>query len=83
MDKQRFQDYWSLIQELLGCPSGEEYEILQHHPNLVDEGLVRVMVEVAARITEKGVPNAAWLRGFALELAEAIGEPAWEQLNQS
>jgi hypothetical protein len=43
MDEQRFEDYWSLIQELLSCPSGEESEILQRHSNLVDEGLVRVM----------------------------------------
>ncbi len=82
MDKQRFQDYWSLIQELLGCPSGEEAQILQRHPDLVDEGLVWVMVQVAAMMAEEGDPNADWLRGFALQLAEAIGEPAWELLNQ-
>ena len=83
MDEQRIQDYCSLIQELLSCPSGEEEEILQRHPDLVDEGLVRVMVAVAARMAQEGNPNANWLRGFALQLAEAIGEPAWEQLNQS
>jgi len=83
MDEQRFEDYWSLIQELLTCPSGEEEEILQRHPNLVDEGLVWVMVQVAAMMAEKGEANAGWLRGFALQLAEAIGEPAWKQLNQS
>ena len=83
MDEQRIEDYWSLIQELLSCPSAEAEEILRRHPNLVDEGLVRVMVQVAARMGEKGVPNAGWLRGFALPLAEAIREPAWEQLNQS
>ena len=83
MDEQRFEDYWNLIQELLSCPSGEEEEILQRHPNLVDEGLVWVMVQVAAMMAEKGEANAGWLRGFALQLAEAIGEPAWKQLNQS
>jgi tetratricopeptide (TPR) repeat protein len=83
MDEQRLRDYWSLIQELLSCPNGEAEEILQRHPNLVDEGLARVMVQVAARMAEKGVPNAGWLRGFALQLAEAIGEPAWEPLQQS
>jgi tetratricopeptide (TPR) repeat protein len=83
MDEQRFQDYLSLIQELLSCPTGEEEEILQGHPDLVDEGLVRVMVGVAAKMAEKGVANADWLRGFALQLAEVIGEPAWKLLNQS
>jgi tetratricopeptide (TPR) repeat protein len=38
---------------------------------------------VAAWIAEEGDPNADWLRGFALQLAEVIGEPAWKQLNQS
>jgi len=83
MDEQRIEDYWSLIQELLNCPSGEESEILKRHSNLVDEGLVRVMLWVAAWIAQEGDPNADWLRGFALQLAEVIGEPAWKQLNQS
>src|SRR4028119_2080032 len=83
MDKQRIEDYWSLIQELLSCSSGEESDILQRHSNLVDEGLVGVMVRVAAMMAEEGDPNAGWLRGFALQLAEAIGEPAWEQLSKS
>jgi tetratricopeptide (TPR) repeat protein len=48
-----------------------------------DEGLVWVMVQVAAMMAEKGEANAGWLRGFALQMAEAIGKPAWEQLNQS
>jgi len=80
MDEQRFEDYWSLIQELLSCPSGEEEEILQHHPDLVDEGLVSVMVRVAAMMAEEGDPNADWLRGFALQLADALRNCL--QLNQ-
>ncbi|MBD2125051.1 CHAT domain-containing protein [Microcoleus sp. ZQ-A2] len=82
MDEQRLQDYLNLIQELLACSDGVELEILQRHPNLVDEGLVMVMEQVAAMMAEEGDPNADWLRGFALQLAEAIGEPAWKQLNQ-
>jgi tetratricopeptide (TPR) repeat protein len=83
MDEQRFQDYWSLIQKLLICPCGEEAEILQSHRNLVDTGLVWVMLRVAARMAEEGDANADWLQGVALQLAEAIGEPAWEELDQS
>jgi tetratricopeptide (TPR) repeat protein len=81
MDEQRIQDYCSLIQELLSCPSGEEEEILQRHPNLVDERLVWVMVQVAARMTMEGNQKAAnWLRNFAAQLADALRN--CKQLNQ-
>ncbi len=80
MDEQRFQDYWSLIQELLSCPSGEECDILQRHSNLVDEGLVWVMVQVAERMAEVGNPNADCLRRFTAQLAQLIGN--WKQLYQ-
>ncbi len=66
MDEQRLQDYLSLIQELLSCASGEEGEILQRHPNLVDEGLVTVMEQVATNIAEGGNQNIAnWLQNVA------------------
>ncbi len=72
MDEKRLQDYLNLIQELLSCSGGEEGEILQRYPNLVDEWLVWLMVQVAARMAEEGDPNANWLRGFALQLADAL-----------
>ena len=82
MDKQRIQDYWNLIQTLLNCPNGKEVEILHHHSNLVDEGLVSVMLEVAAWMAQEGSENANWLRDIAMQLAKKIGEPAWEQIDQ-
>lgn len=41
------------------------------------------MVLIAAQMAEKGEANADWLLDYALQLGEEIGEPAWEQLNQS
>jgi tetratricopeptide (TPR) repeat protein len=80
MFEQRFEEYWNLINELLGCRSGEELEILHHHSNLVDTGLVQVMENVAAAMVEKGTQNAEWLQNFTANLKEYIGR--WEQLNQ-
>jgi len=37
MDEQRVQAYFSMIQELITCPSGQELQILNRHPELVDE----------------------------------------------
>ena len=47
MDEQRLQAYLNLIRSLLICPSGEESQILQANSELVDAGLVQVMLERA------------------------------------
>ena len=47
MDEQRLQAYFNLIRSLLNCPSGEESQILQANSELVDGGLVQVMLEEA------------------------------------
>ena len=47
MEENRLQAYLELIQALLNCPSGEETQILQANSELVDEGLVQVMQQVA------------------------------------
>ncbi len=65
------QAYLSLIQELLNCRSGEEAAILRKHPELVDEGLVQVMRDVAEMMAEEGEGNAGWLRDFA-DTIEAV-----------
>ena len=43
MDERRMQAYVGLIEQLLGCPQGEEAALLQAHGELVDAGLVKVM----------------------------------------
>ncbi|MDT9177720.1 MAG: CHAT domain-containing protein [Limnospira sp. PMC 1238.20] len=71
MDKQRVQAYLPLMQELLTCPIGEELAILSKHRELVDEGLVQVMRDVAEKMAEQGDRNAGSLRDFA-DTIEAV-----------
>ena len=73
MDEQRFQAYTALIEQLLGCPQGQEAEILQAQDELVDAGLLAVMEQVAAYLESQGSSNAGWLRELAAQLAQALG----------
>ncbi|MBD2606320.1 tetratricopeptide repeat protein [Scytonema hofmannii FACHB-248] len=83
MDEQRIKDYLNLIQELLSCPSGQEGEILQTNSNLIDEGLIAVMEQVAADMAEDGDRDAAeWLQNLAVELIEPIGELGGQRLQK-
>ena len=54
MDEQRFQAYVGLIEQLLGCPQGQEAELLQANAELVDAGLVEAMAQVAADLESQG-----------------------------
>ena len=47
MNKQRTQTYLNLINQLLSCNDGDEPRIVQKNQELLDEGLVQVMVAVA------------------------------------
>ena len=47
MNEARREAYQNLIQSLLNCPNGEENQILQANSELVDAGLVQVMLERA------------------------------------
>ncbi|MFE4105562.1 hypothetical protein ACFVKH_04685, partial [Almyronema epifaneia S1] len=73
MDEQRVQAYVALIEQLLSCPQGQEGEILQANAALVDAGLLAVMEQVAAYLESQGDNNAKWLRGFAAQVAQALG----------
>ncbi|MEG4519920.1 MULTISPECIES: tetratricopeptide repeat protein [unclassified Microcoleus] len=59
MNSEREQAYLNLINQLLTCTSGEEAEILKTHPELLDNGLVAVMLEEAERLREFGELNSA------------------------
>ncbi|GGA36329.1 hypothetical protein CYANOKiyG1_54160 [Okeania sp. KiyG1] len=73
MDEERLQAYISLIQELLNCPSGEEAEILNRHPELIDEGLVQVCRQVVENLQREGQENQAqFLQHLAQQLAELL-----------
>jgi len=73
MDKNRWQAYLELIQSLLSCPSGEETQTLQAHPELVDAELVQVMISVADQMAAEGYGNSIRLRKYAVEIAHSLG----------
>src|SRR5919199_3205593 len=86
MDEQRLNAYLKLIQALLGCPSGQEIEILQNHRELVDQGLVQVMQQVAAYLREQGHLNSAdFLMNLAGQLMGAYGNalPQRQELREN
>ena len=72
MDEQRVQAYLELIEQLLGCPQGQEAELLKSHIDLLDAGLLAAMEQAAAHLESQGDHDAGWLRGFAAQLAEAL-----------
>lgn len=59
MDEQRTQAYLNLINQLLTCNEGDEPQILQKNQELLDRGLVEVMVAVAKQYREAGRENEA------------------------
>ena len=74
MDEQRERAYVELIQLLLGCPNGEEAEILQAHGELLDVGLIEGMQQYASNLDNQGNGNAAQrLLGLSRQLTERLG----------
>ncbi|MCA2624381.1 MAG: tetratricopeptide repeat protein [Microcystis sp. M20BS1] len=74
MNEQRTQTYLNLINQLLSCNDGDEPRILQENRELLDEGLVQVMVAVAQQYENAGRENEArWLMNMAQQLAQALG----------
>ncbi|MFM6479794.1 MAG: CHAT domain-containing protein [Microcystis panniformis] len=74
MNEQRTQAYLNLINQLLSCNDGDEPRIVQENRELLDEGLVQVMVAVAQQYENAGRQNEAqWLLNMARQLAVALG----------
>src|SRR4028118_1190060 len=59
MKSERGQAYLNLINQLLTCPSGEEAQVLETHPELRDDGLVAAMLEEADNLRGFGELNNA------------------------
>ena len=73
MNEQRTQAYLNLINQLLSCNDGDEPRIVQKNQELLDEGLVQVMVAVAQQYGNAGRENEVrWLLNMAQQLAEYI-----------
>ncbi len=59
MNQQRLRSYISLIEQLLVCPSGEEWILLRQNEGLVTPELVQVMEQVAAQLIRQGSAKEA------------------------
>lgn len=54
MEQQRSEDYYRLIHHLLTCRDGEEPKILMANPDLIDDGLVQALKQVASMMAQQG-----------------------------
>ncbi|NEO29778.1 MAG: hypothetical protein F6K36_04875 [Symploca sp. SIO3C6] len=74
MDQKRQDDYLNLIDELINCPNGQEPEVLEAKPELMDSGLVLMLVKVATTLAHQGnQETSGFLIHVARELSKALG----------
>lgn len=70
LTEERQERYLKLIEQLLGCPNGQEPDILDAQPDLIDAGLVQTLVKVGTMMAHQENPDGArFLFHVARELA--------------
>lgn len=68
--EQRQDQYLQLIEQLLGCPNGQEPEVLDAQPDLLDAGLVQTLMKVGTMMAhQENQAGAQFLFHVARELA--------------
>ncbi|HHP7229311.1 MAG TPA: hypothetical protein ACFCUY_00455 [Xenococcaceae cyanobacterium] len=73
-DNQRQEEYFKLIDRLLRCPNGKEPEVLDASADLLDENLIRTMMQVATIMShENNQEGAKFLIFIARQLAKQLG----------
>lgn len=74
MSEERQNQYYNLIDELLRCPNGQEPQVLESQPELIDSGLIHTMLQVATMFAHEGNQDGAQFLFFiAKELAKQLG----------
>ena len=74
MTDERQTQYFNLIDELLQCPNGQEPDVLEAQPELIDSGLVQAMLQVATMFAHQGNQDGAQFLFFvAKQLAKQLG----------
>ncbi|MEA5621012.1 hypothetical protein VB711_24715 [Cronbergia sp. UHCC 0137] len=74
MTEERQTQYFNLIDELLRCANGQEPEVLEAQPELIDSGFVHTMLQVATMFAHEGNQDGAQFLFFiARELAKQLG----------
>lgn len=77
MSDNRQERYFNLIDQLLKCPSGQEPEILDSQPDLLDEGLVKTLMQVAMMMAHQDNQDAAkFLIFVARQLSKELSNRA-------
>lgn len=67
--------YLNLVQALINCPRGEEWELLRRNESLVNPELLTVMEEVAAQLLQEGDGQTAkFLRYWEAQLAHVLAQ---------
>lgn len=81
---QRQEQYFNLIDSLLRCPNGKEPEVLDANLELIDEGLIRSMMQVATHFAhEDNQEGAKFLIFIARQLAHQLGLYPTDQLKSN
>jgi hypothetical protein len=74
INNQRQEEYYQLIDRLLRCPNGKEPEILDASADLIDENLIRTIMQVATIMAhENNQENAQFLIFIGRQLAKELG----------
>ncbi len=74
MSDTRQDQYFDLIDQLLKCPSGQEPEVLDSQPELLDAGLVKSLMQVATMMAHQDNQDAAKFLVFvARQLSKELG----------
>ncbi|MEM6715205.1 MAG: hypothetical protein AAF827_08850 [Cyanobacteria bacterium P01_D01_bin.6] len=58
-DNARQERYLALIDRLLGCPNGEEPQVLNSEPDFLDAGFVKALIQTASYFAHQGNGDAA------------------------
>ncbi|NJO43906.1 MAG: hypothetical protein HC769_23365 [Cyanobacteria bacterium CRU_2_1] len=74
MSEHRQDQYFNLIDQLLKCPSGQEPQVLDSQPDLLDAELVKTLMQVATMMAHQDNQDAAkFLIYVARQLSKELG----------
>lgn len=66
--------YFDLIDQLMKCPNGQEPAVLDSQPDLLDEGFVKTLMQVATMMAHKDNQDGAkFLIFLARQLSQELG----------
>ena len=74
MTQSRQEQYYTLIDELLRCPNGEEPDLLHTNRELLDSKFIESLVQVSTMMAHEDNPDGAkFLIHIARQLAKELG----------